>query len=100
MTFTADEPVESGCSYRVTEVDGRRPEALSDFTGDTRLTLIKGEMTHRLIGDGAAMGDGATTGGVVRFYQKDPGPDDRDVRVWVVTDRGDRTFIAEPVAAF
>ena len=31
MTFTADEPVESGCSYRVTEVDGRRPEALSDF---------------------------------------------------------------------
>ena len=94
MTFTADEPVESGCSYRVTEVDGRRPEALSDFAGDTRLTLIMGGMNHRLVGDGA------TTGGVVRFYQKDPGPDDRDVRVWVITDRGDRTFIAEPVAAF
>ena len=100
MTFTADEPVESGRSYHVTEVDGRRPESLSDFAGETRLTLIKGGMTHRIVGDGAATGDGATTGGGVRFHQKDPGPDDRDVRVWVITDRGDRTFDAEPVAAF
>jgi hypothetical protein len=94
MTFTADEPVESGRSYDVTEVDGRRPEALSDFAGETRLTLIKGEMTHRIIGDGA------TTGGGVRFYQKDPGPADRDVRVWVITDRGEGRFQAEPFAAF
>ena len=42
MTFTADDPVESGRSYQVTEVDGHRPEALSDFAGDTRLTLVKG----------------------------------------------------------
>jgi hypothetical protein len=94
MIFTAYDPVESGCSYHVTEVDGHRPEALSDFTDDTRLTLVKGGMSHRLIGDGA------TTDGGVRFHQKDPGPDDRDVRVWVITDRGDGTFLAEPVAAF
>ena len=94
MTFTAYDPVESGCSYHVTEVGGHRPGALSDFAGDTRLTLVKGGMSHRLVGDGAA------TDGGVRFHQKDPGPDDRDVRVWVITDRGDGTFLAEPVAAF
>jgi hypothetical protein len=94
MTFTAEDPVESGRSYRVTEVDGHRPDGLSDFTGETRLTLVKGGMSHRLIGDGN------TTGGGVRFHQKDPGPDDRDVRVWMITDRGDGTFLAEPVAAF
>ena len=94
MTFTAYDPVESGCGYHVTEVGGHRPEALSDFAGDTRLTLVKGGIRHRLVGDGAA------TDGGVRFHQKDPGPDDRDVRVWVITDRGDGTFLAEPVAAF
>jgi hypothetical protein len=98
MTFTADAPVESGRSYHVTEVDGRRPEALSDFAGEARLTLIKGGMTHRIIGEGAATGEG--DGGGVRFHQKDPGPDDRDVRVWVITDRGEKTFHAEPFAAF
>ena len=94
MTFTAYDPVESGCNYQVTEVDGHRPEALSDFAGDTRLTLVKGGVSHRVIGDGAATDAG------VRFHQKDPGPDDRDVRVWVITDRGDGIFLAEPVAAF
>ena len=42
MTFTAYDPVESGCGYHVTEVGGHRPEALGDFAGDTRLTLVKG----------------------------------------------------------
>ena len=92
MTFTAYDPVESGCSYDVAEVDGHRPEALSDFAGDTQLTLVKGGVSYRLIGDGA------TTDDRVRFHQKDP--DDRDVRVWVITDGGDGTFLAEPVAAF
>ncbi len=94
MTFTAYDPVESGCRYHVTDVDGHRPETLGDFAGDTRLTLVKGDVSHRLIGEGA------TTDAGVRFHQKDPGPDDRDVRVWVITDRGDGTFFAEPVAAF
>jgi len=94
MTFAAYDPVESGCSYHVAEVDGHRPKSLSDFAGGTRLTLVKGGVSHRLVGDGA------TTDGGVRFHQKDPGPDDRDVRVWVITDGGDGTFVAEPVAAF
>jgi hypothetical protein len=94
MTFTADDPVASGRRYHVTEVDGHHPDALSDFAGDTRLTLVRDGMSHRLIGDGNRTGDG------VRFYQKDPGPADRDVRVWVITDGGDGTFLAEPVAAF
>ena len=94
MTFTAADPVASGRSYHVTEVDGHVPNGLSDFAGETRLTLVKGGMTHRLVGDGN------TTGARVRFHQKDPGPDDRDVRVWVITDGGDGTFLAEPLAAF
>jgi hypothetical protein len=98
MTFTAVEPVESGRSYHVTEVDGRHPEALSDFAGETRLTLIKDGMTHRIIGEGAATRDG--DGDRVRFHQKDPGPDDRDVRVSVITDRGEGRFQAQPFAAF
>lgn len=94
MTFTAADPVASGRSYQVTEVDGHLPNGLSDFAGETRLTLVRDDMTHRLVGDGN------TTGTRVRFHQKDPGPDDRDVRVWVITDGGDGTFLAEPVAAF
>ena len=94
MTFTAANPVGSGLSYRVTEVDGHPPNGLNDFAGQTRLTLVKGGMTHRLIGDGNPTGTG------VRFHQKDPGSDDRDVRVWAITDSGGGTFLAEPVAAF
>ena len=95
MAFTADRPVESGRSYRVIEVNGHGAQALDDFAGDTRLTVVKDGMSHRVIGDGAT-----TTSGGVRFHQKDPGPDDRDVRVWLITDGGDGSFLAEPVAAF
>lgn len=72
MTFSADEPVESGCSYRVTEVDGHRPHALGDFAGDTRLTLVRGGMSHRLVGDGNTTGGGVAVGCV--FTRRIPGP--------------------------
>ena len=36
----------------------------------------------------------------IRFHQKDPGADDKDVRVWTITDHGDGTFLAAPAAAF
>ena len=87
MTFTAADPG----AQRGSRAYG---SGLSDFAGETRLTLVRDDMTHRLVGDGN------TTGTRVRFHQKDPGPDDRDVRVWVFTDGGDGTFLAEPVAAF
>ena len=29
-----------------------------------------------------------------------PGPDDRHIRVWTITDHGGGTFLAEPAASF
>jgi len=86
MTFPVDQPVVSGQSYSVMEVDGHRPTGLADFVGTTAITLFRDGQSHRLIGDGAA------TSGTIRFHQKDPGPDDKDVRVWTITDHGGGTF--------
>jgi hypothetical protein len=49
---------------------------------------------HRLIGGGARVS------ATVRFHQKDPGPDDKDVRVWSITDEGAGNFVAVPCATF
>jgi hypothetical protein len=92
MSF--DQPVISGQSYTVTAVDGRCPVGLADFVGNTALTVENGGTIHRLVGDGAE------TSGTVRFHQKDPGPDDKDIRVWTITDHGTGTFLAEPAARF
>ena len=94
MAFPVDQPVVSGQSYSVMEVDGHRPTGLADFVGTTAITLFRDGHSHRLIGDGAA------TSGTIRFHQKDPGPDDKDVRVWTITDHGAGTFLAEPAASF
>jgi hypothetical protein len=94
MTFAASEPVASGQSYVITEVNGRPPAGLGDFTGDIEVTAVKGG--HRLTLVGAA----AETQGVVRFYQKDPGPDDRDIRVWTIVAQGNGAFTGQPFAAF
>ena len=45
-------------------------------------------------------GAATETHGAVRFQQKDPGPADRDVRVWTITDPGTGTFLGRPSAAF
>jgi hypothetical protein len=92
MTYIPDQPVISGACYTVIEVDGHPPAALTDFTHVATLTLLKNGQTRRLLGSGAATSDS------VRFHQKDPGPDAKDVRVWSITVRGD-LFLAEPVAA-
>jgi len=94
MTFAAAGPVASGQNYLITEVNGRPPGRLSDFTGDIELTAVKDG--QRLTLNGAA----AETHGVVRFYQKDPGPVDRDVRVWTIIDQGSGAFLGQPFAAF
>ena len=94
MTFAAAEPVASGQSYLITEVNGRPPGRLSDFAGDIELTAVKDGQRLKL--NGAA----AQAHGVVRFYQKDPGPDNRDVRVWTITNPGTGAFLGEPLAAF
>ena len=94
MTFTADEPVISGECYTVVEVGGHRPAVRADFARATAMTLLKDGQRRRLVGDGAEHS------GTIRFHQKDPGADDKDVRVWTITDHGGGTFLAVPAAAF
>lgn len=94
MTFAAAEPVASGQNYLITEVDGHPPNSLGDFTGDIELTAVKDGQRLKLTGAAAQ------THGAVRFHQKDPGPADRDVRVWTITDQGTGIFLGRPFAAF
>lgn len=93
MIFTVDEPVISGECYTVLDVDGHRPAVLADFAGDTVMTLLKNGQTRRVLGAGTE------TSGSVRFHEKEAGPDGKDVRVWLITVRGD-LFLAEPVPMF
>lgn len=89
MTIAAEEPVSSGRPYTVTEVDGRPPSGLASCVGERTLTLALNAMSYRVYGSGVA------TSGTVRFYQKDLGPDGKDVRVWTIRDPGDNPLIAE-----
>ncbi|HEY4990649.1 MAG TPA: hypothetical protein VII33_01035, partial [Nakamurella sp.] len=93
-SMNSDQPVVSGQCYTVTVVNGHHPVGLADFAGRTSLTVMKDGQVHSLVGEGAQ------TSGMVRFHQKDPGPDDKDVRVWAVTEQAGGTFLAEPVARF
>ena len=86
MTFNADEPAISGACYTVVDVDGHPPAALADFARDAAMTLLMNGQTRRVIGSGAHRS------GSVRFHQKDPGPDGKDVRVWTITVRGDLSW--------
>ena len=58
------------------------------------MTLLMNGQTRRVIGSGAHRS------GSVRFHQKDPGPDGKDIRVWTITEGADGTFLAAPFAAF
>ena len=40
MTYNAGEPAISGGCYTVVDIDGHRPAALDDFTGDAAMTLL------------------------------------------------------------
>jgi len=78
MAFPGDQPVASRQSYTVT--DGRRssPDRPDRVHRDHRDHPAQGRPRRRLAGDGAA------TSGTIRFHQKDPGPDDKDIRVWTI----------------
>ena len=88
MTMTAQDPVVSVHGYTITEVDGHPPTGLGDCVGDRLLTLIGNGLSHRLFGTGTAIPGG------VRFHQKDPGPDGKDVRVWAISDADHALLIA------
>jgi len=94
MLSPADEPVESGQLYAVAMVDGHPPEALDEFAGNVHLTLVRNGREIVIVGSGTVTTD------AVRFYQKDFGLHERDLRVWVITQAGDATFGAEPLSAF
>jgi hypothetical protein len=94
MLSAPDEPVESGQHYLVITVDGHPPESLEEFAGDIHLTLARDGKDLQIVGSGSLRPDS------VRFYQKDFGLHQRDLRVWVITETGDATFGAEPYAAF
>ena len=92
--MTVEPPVASGLNYTITAVGGRSPAALADFVGTTEIILLKDGRVHLLIGGGARVS------AAVRFHQKAPGPDDKDVRVWTITDEGAGIFVAVPCARF
>ena len=93
--FLSDEPVRSGQQYPVTDIDGRPPRTLQNFTGEVCLTLIRDGAAIHLVGAGCPV-----AGSAVRFHQKDPGPDGKDIRVWTITEGADGTFLAAPFAVF
>jgi len=94
MLSPADEPVESGQPYLVTMVDGHPPKSFDEFAGDIHLTLVRNGR------DIVVVGSGTVTPDSVRFYQKDFGLHERDLRVWLITETGDATYGAEPLSAF
>ncbi len=94
MTFATEDPVASGQTYLVTEVNGQPPNRLADFAGDVEVTLANGNSPITLAGE-AAQVDGA-----VRLCQKERGPTHRDIRLWTVTEQDGGGFAAEPFAAF
>ncbi len=89
MKMAGDEPVSSGRAYTLTEVDGRPPAGLVSCVGERTLTLALNDLSYRVYGSGVA------SSGTVRFYQKDLGPDGKDVRVWTIRDPGGTPLIAE-----
>jgi hypothetical protein len=93
MTFASPEPVVSGMPYTVTAVSGRGPSSLEEFVGATEFTVDKGAVPYVVWGSGALSGD------LVRFHEKDKGPDGKDIRVWQITRRPDG-FAAESVAMY
>lgn len=90
-----DHPVASGRQYPITDLDGRPPRTLAEFTGDVCLTLIHNQDAVQMLGAGCPV-----TGSAVRFHQKHPRRNDKDVRVWTITQSADGTFFATPYATF
>jgi hypothetical protein len=86
MSLNTPEPVVSSERYVVIQLDGRRPVDPSDFVGPISALIERNGKTHQVTGRGGEV-DGA-----VRIYEKDSGPDGKDVRVWDLTKEDDGTF--------
>jgi len=89
MTFSAPQPVASGCLYTVTEVSGHQPDRLEEFVGDTAFIVARDRQTC-YVG-----GTGVRTGRDVRFHQKDAATG-KDIRAWRIN-AGAHRFAARTV---
>ena len=78
MTDIATDSVISGVPYAVTKPDGSPATAVLEFVGDTSF-LVHQATQHSLISGTGVLDVG---GAEVRFYQKDPDHEGRDVRIW------------------
>ena len=76
MSLNTPEPIVSSERYLVTDLDGQQPVDPSDFVGPVSALIERNGQSHRVIGTGGEV-DGA-----MRIYEKDHGPDGKDVRVW------------------
>src|SRR6476620_8200666 len=77
-------------SRRLTAVNRNH---LTNFSGEVHLISVRnGQHLH-------AAGSVTRTADSVRFYQKDLALQDRDIRVWTITELEDSTFSAAPYAA-
>jgi hypothetical protein len=86
MSLNTPEPIVSSERYVVTDLDGRQPRDPSDFIGPVCALIERHGQLHRIVGMGGEV-DGA-----VRIYEKDQGPDGKDVRVWNLIHEDDGSF--------
>lgn len=91
MTSSMLDGISSGSQYRVTLVDGRHPDAVSDFVGAATLLIHHAGQHLQINGEGQL----DPSGSGVHFYQKDADHESRDVRIWQIRQLGDNQMIAE-----
>ena len=95
MTDIYLDPIASGTPYLVTRTDGQPPSTVREFLG-AHSFLIHQDRQHSLV-TGVGSPDAIGTG--VRFYQKDPTHDGRDIRIWHLRALPDNRCVAEHEAA-
>jgi hypothetical protein len=78
MTDLATDSVVSGVPYAVTRSDGSPAAAVAEFVGEAAFLVHQAEQHSLVSGTGVL----DVSGAAVRFYQKDPLHDGRDVRIW------------------
>lgn len=85
--MTVADATASGLPYPVTTVNGESPRALEQFVGDGQFEVSKSG--HQSV----VRGVGSIVGPAVRFHEKSD-ESGKDVRVWLVAEGPDGTFVA------
>jgi hypothetical protein len=83
MSYPTPEPVVSGVTYQVTQVNGSAPHGAESFRGATTLTVTGETGSHLLSGQSLQSEDGT-----IRFFEKAGDPGGKDVRVWHIAPAG------------